>query len=108
MAIKEKQKATEMEGSEGPEETNETKLARKFVDLMMKSQIQADQIRRTFSIKVLDSFLESAQECQTLEAFDILLKDTTMDWAQSNFFVGPENDDMGLAIGGYNYQMLYR
>lgn len=107
MAIKDKQKATEMEGSEGPEETNETKLARKFVDLMMNSQIQADQIRRSFAIKVLDSFLEAAQKCQTIESLDILLKETTADWAQSNFFVGPENDDMGDPIGGYNYHMFY-
>lgn len=108
MAIKEKQRAADTEGSEGLEETFEAKLARKFVDLIMTSRIGKDQLRRTFAVKELDKFLEAAAECSTIEIFDILLRNTTTDWAQSNFFVGPENDSMGDPKGGYNVHMFFR
>jgi len=101
MAIAEKRRAADAEGSEGTEESPENVLATQFVHLFMELNLKQDDNRRNFQIKVYDEFLDAARLCETVDDFSELLEETTMHWEQSNFFVGPEFDDRGDARGGY-------
>jgi len=101
MAIADKRRAAEAEGSEGTEEPPENVLATQFVHLFIKLNLKQDENRRKFQVKVYDDFIDAARLCETVNDFSELLEETTLHWEQSNFFVGPEFDDRGDARGGY-------
>ena len=98
LAIKEKEHAVEMEGSEESEELPENVLARQFCHLYMELEKRQDANRRRFMLAEFDSFILDIQSAGTVDEFDAHLQRRTLHWAQSNFYVGgrpPDLDDEG-------------
>ena len=98
LAIKEKKRAVEMEGSEECEELPENVLARQYCHLWMELEEKQDANRRKFMLAEFDSFILDIQCAGTVEEFNASLQKRTLHWAQSNFYVGgrPETlDDEG-------------
>ena len=95
MALSEKKRETEMEGIEGLEDDPENLLAKSFVELMITIYRAQDVKRREMAIGVLEDFLEKSKACTTIDEFDAVLQEHSLNWAQWNFFVNPNKETIG-------------
>jgi len=107
MAIQTKQRAVDMEGSEESEELPENVLARQFAHLFMDFETLQDANRRKYMLTEFDSFLSDIQATSSIDQFDRTLRERTLLWAQSNYFVGGRLENL-KAKGGENVDMFWR
>jgi hypothetical protein len=98
MAIVEKTIAAEMEGSVGFEDAPERSLARQFANLYLELRVKQDANRRMFQQKVFGAFIAAVGKCDNLNAFDEVLQQHSLIWAQSNYFLG--QGDLTKRVGG--------
>jgi hypothetical protein len=95
MALSEKKRETEMEGIEGLEDDPENLLAKSFVELMITIYRAQDAKRREMATGALEDFLEKSKACTTIDEFDAVLQEHSLNWAQWNFFVNPDKETIG-------------
>lgn len=109
MALIEKQRAAEMEGSEGLEELPESTLATSLCEFMFNLEIKQDRNRRNFLASTFDEFLEEISACESIQMFIEVLERNTADWAQSNYFIGCSegHDNFASTNGGQHVHMFH-
>ena len=103
MALSEKKRETEMEGIEGLEDDPENLLAKSFVELMITTYRAQDIRRHELAIGVLEDFLEKSNACTTIDEFDAVLQEHSLNWAQWNFFVNPDKETIGDPRGKWPF-----
>ena len=95
-----------MEGMEGLEDDPEHMLAKSFVELMISIDRAQNAKRREMAVNVLDNFLEESSSVATADDFDQILQEHTLNWAQWNFFVDPDQEIVGDPKGKWPLVLL--